>query len=484
MLGIVQQVTIPDNEPVYRRAIDEAQMALRRAVAARVGRDASFGEREVALLTAANDSCRVELEAALQTTADAQPDRVQIDGTVYVRHAGGAAEYHSLCGPLHVRRATYRQTGARNGPTVVPLELAMGLIEGATPALAYRVALGYAQGPGRRAEEQMHADHRRPPSRSTLERLGKAIGTQITNAAPRIEPVVRQAEALPEGARAVSVGVDRTTVPMEEVRPLGTPPATGRKSRATPYVRTRPPRVDVKYRMAYVGTVSVVDAAGEALVTRRYAIPSTDNPAALVDRMVADISRARDQNPRLPVGVVQDAAPELWALLRGGLTAAPTLRRWHEGIDRYHLNERLAEILCLTEPDEYRRHSQLARWNHALDTDDGAIDRIARWVAAQIPGHEGETLTTLEAHWTYLLNNNDRMRYATLRRLGLPCGSGATEGACKSVVMIRAKGCGQRWHQDGVTAALMLRAAYLSERLPTLWRHFSADYSSDVQAVA
>jgi len=457
MLGIVQQATIPDNEKVYRRAIEEAQIALRRAAAARVDRDASFGDREVALLAAANDSCRLELEAALQQTADAHPDRVQIDGTVYARHEGGAAEYHSLCGALHVRRATYRRTGERNGPTVVPLELATGLIEGATPALAYRVALGYAQGPGRRAAEQLQADHRRPPSRSTLERLG---------------------------ARAVSVGVDRTTVPMEEVRPPGAPPATRRQPRTTPYVRTPPPRVDVKYRMAYVGTVSIVDAVGEALVTRRYAISGAEDPAALVDRMMADVGRARAQNPRLPVGVIQDAAPELWTIIRGGLQTAVSIRRWHEGIDRYHLNERLAEVLRITEPDEARRHQQIARWNHALDADDAAIDRIARWVAQQLTEHQGEALSILEAHWTYLVNNHDRMRYATLRRVGLPCGSGATEGACKSVVMIRAKGCGQRWHEDGVTAALTLRAVYLSERLPTLWPHFAADYSADVQAAA
>ncbi len=484
MLGIVQQVTIPDNEKGYHRAIEEAQMALRRAVTARVGRDGSFGDREVALLAAANDCCRVELEAALQQTADAQPARVQIDGTVYARHEGGAVEYHSLCGALHVRRATYRKTGERNGPTVVPLELATGLIEGATPALAYRVALGYAQGPGRHVEEQMHADHRRPPSRSTLERLGKAMGTHITHAAPRIEPVVRQAETLPAGARAISVGVDRTTVPMEEVRPTGAPPAPRRPRRTTPYVRAAPPRVDVKYRMAYVGTVSVVDAAGEALVTRRYAISSADDPATLVERLMADVGRARDQNPRLPVGVVQDAAPELWTLIRGGLTTAAPLRRWHEAIDRDHLNERLAEILRVAEPDETRRRPQLGRWNDALDTDDAAIDRIATWVATQIPCHDGDDLATVEAHWTYLLNNNDRMRYATLRRVGLPCGSGATEGACKSVVMIRAKGCGQRWHEEGVTAVLTLRAAYLSERLPTLWPHFAAEYSADVQAAA
>jgi len=484
MLRIVQQATIPDNEKVYGRAIEEAQLALRRAVAARMPRDASFGDREVALLAAANDVCRLELQTALQAMADAQPDRVQIDGTGFVCHEAGSAEYHSLCGSLAVRRATYRKTGERNGPTVVPLELAAGLIEGATPALAYRVALGYAQGPGRRAEEQMHADHRQPPSRSTLERLGKALGTHITQAAPRLEPLVRAAETLPEEAHAVSVGLDRTTVPMEEERPAGTPPATRRKRRTAAYVRTPPPPVDVKYRMAYVGTVSIVDAAGETLVTRRYAISSADEPTTLVGRMMADIRRARAQDPRLPVSVVQDAAPELWTLIRGGLKTEARLRRWHEGIDRYHLNERLAEILRITEPDETRRRQQLARWNDALDTDDATIDRIARWIAERIPSYDGEALATLEAHWTYLLNNNDRMRYATLRSIGLPCGSGATEGACKSVVTIRAKGCGQRWHQDGITAALTLRTVYLSERLPTLWPHFAADYSADVQAAA
>ena len=159
----------------------------------------------------------------------------------------------------------------------------------------------------------------------------------------------------------------------------------------------------MKYRMAYVGTMSVVDAAGEALLTRRYAISGAADPAALTARMMSDIRRARAQQPRIPVGVVQDGAPEMWTLMRGALKADAHLRRWHEGVDRYHLNERLAEILRLTEPDESRRQPQLRRWNDALDTDDGAIDRIATWVATQIPSHHGEGLATLEAHWTYLL---------------------------------------------------------------------------------
>lgn len=148
------------------------------------------------------------------------------------------------------------------------------------------------------------------------------------------------------------------------------------------------------------------------------------------------------------------------------------------------MNERLAEILRIAEPDDAERQQKLRLWNHDLDHDDATIDRIATWLADEIPFHQGEARDKLEAHWTYLFNHNDRMRYATLRYAGLPCGSGATEGACKSVVMIRAKGCGQRWHKDGVNAALTLRAAYMSERLPALWRHFAPVYSSEVRAAA
>lgn len=483
MASIVSQAIAVDNEAVYARAVAAARVALDEAVMGAVGPAASFADRERAALAAANAACRLLLEATLQATADAQPERVEIVGVVYARHQPGTVTYHSLCGPLTVRRATYREAGVRNGPTVVPLELAAGLIERATPALAYRVALGYAQGPGRHAETQMHADHRQPPSRSTLERVGKALGTHAHHVAPAIEPVVRAAETLPDEAHALVVGLDRTTVPMEEPRPARAVPLTRRKRRTTPYRRTRPRPVDVHYRMAYVGTVSVVDRAGEVLVTRRYASPAMDDPAALTARMMADVTRARAQVSRLPVAVVQDAAPELWTLVRTALQTHTRLRRWHEAVDRYHLNDHLSAVLRVIEPDARRRQAQLRRWNAQLDRDDRAIDRIVRRIAEcmHAPGVDTEAV---EPHFTYLTNQQGRLRYATLRTAGLPCGSGPTEGACQSVVTMRAKGSGQRWHEDGVTAALTLRAVYLSERLPTMWPHMAAHYSADVQAAA
>ena len=56
---------------------------------------------------------------------------------------------------------------------MVALELQAGLVEGATPAMAYRVALGYAKKHSRGLEEDLLASHRVPPSRTKLEEMAK-----------------------------------------------------------------------------------------------------------------------------------------------------------------------------------------------------------------------------------------------------------------------------------------------------------------------
>ncbi len=155
-------------------------------------------------------------------------------------------------GTLQVWRATYRRVGERHGPTVVPLELEAGLIERATPALGYSIALDYANRTSREYVESMGAAHRHVPSRSTVERIGKAIGQAAKVAAPRIESSLRRGEKVPEEAVAVSIGLDRTSVPYEEAREEGARPKTKRKKRTKPYQRSAPPPVDVNYRMDYV----------------------------------------------------------------------------------------------------------------------------------------------------------------------------------------------------------------------------------------
>lgn len=455
---------------------------LRGAVDAAVGPEASFAEREAAALTIANEVTRLFLQGDLEALRDAHGEQVEVDGAIYKRHEPGTVRYYTLGGTIDLERWTYRAVGVHNGPTVVPLDLEAGLVEGTTPALGLRILLGYAKDHMRSAEEDMQADHRCPPSRSTLERVAKAMGTAATQRAPQVTRRVRQAERVPEGAVAIALGLDRTAVPMEEDVDAGTTP---RPRRTTPYVRTPPGPVTVNYRMAYVGTVSFHDAEGRELATRHYSAGAHEAPAdRLVRPMLADLRHALQQDPTLAVGVVQDGAPELWTLLSEAVVAEPLVTRYYEAIDRYHLTERLADLLTALDIDAPTRTATLRRWNASLDHNDRAIYRIRTWVRARyaeaVAQHDDTRVARLAPHLTYLENNAWLMRYARLRAVGLPVGSGVTEGACKSVIKMRTNGGGQRWRPRGLTAVLTLRALYRSERLPRFWANFAAHYRKEV----
>jgi hypothetical protein len=219
-----------------------------------------------------------------------------INGQEYKQDLPGVGKYHCLAGPLEIARYTYRPVGEHNGKTVGPLELVAGLAEGDTPALAYNIMQGYAERDMRQHAESLLASHLSPPPRAKLERMAKRLAQEATKAASKIEVVLRQMEVLPEGARAMLLGLDRTTVPMAEPRPEEAT-AEPRKKRRKPRKRRAPKPIDVVYRMAYVGTVTIVDEHGEKLVTRRYALPASDDPSTIAKRIMADVRAAVRRDP-------------------------------------------------------------------------------------------------------------------------------------------------------------------------------------------
>ena len=299
----------------------------------------------------------------------------------------------------------------------------------------------------------------------------------------------RRAERVPDGAVAIALGLDRTAVPMEEDVPAGEPPATRRKARTKPYTRKKPASVNVNYRMAYVGTISFYDAFGEELATRRYAAAAHESPTdRIVTPLMADLRTALRQVPTLAVEVLQDGAPELWNLLDPALAAEPLVTTYEVAIDRYHLNARLGAVLRYVEPDAAARKDRLSRWNANLDRNNDAIYRIRAWVrdryADALARADQTLLEQLDPHLTYLENNAYLMRYARLRAVGLPVGSGVTEGACNSVIKLRTTGGAQRWRPEGLAAVLTLRALHMSDRLPRFWANFARGYRKEVIALS
>ena len=487
----MEPIATPMNEAAL---VQEMVAVLARAMAREVG----FERREEAALRLLNEVGRAWLATDL-ARHDVERARVTVDGVPYRRHERATGRYHSLWGTVEVARYTYRRIGQRNGPTVVPLELRVGLIEGATPAFAASVAQGYASMPMREYERQLRAAHRVPPSRSTLERLAKQLGFALAAARPTVEPIVRADEELAANAATMSLGLDRTTVPMAE--PLeGDSLPRRRRRRAGPYRRQPPPPITVAYRMAYVGTLAIHDRSGRTIATRRLAAPAHQGPDQLLERLGAEIAHVRAQC-RLPVAIVQDGAPELWNLMRT-VCAAHRLRPAVELIDRFHLDERLAAVAELVANSDAGLAALRARWRTMLDRSDTAIDliaeevrrlhdhftswnrprpprAIARWVRTNLRKDGGSR--ELVHHWGYIDGNRHRMRYASVARRGFPIGSGATEGACKSVIAARFKRSGQRWLEPGVDACLTLRTLHLNDRLLSCFRHVATSYVHEVR---
>jgi len=479
-----------------RRHFEDAVEALTLALSQEFSEETGFVEFEQTLLELCNEASRRILSKRLESISQQyDSDYLLIDGICYKRHELGAVDYHSLCGSMKVKRYTYRQAAVRNGPTVVPMELAAGMMERATPALAFRAALGDAQCPGRQWEEQLRASHRQPPSRSTLERIAKKIGETVRKLAPEILPLVRGEEKIHRDAVALSIGLDRTTIPMEEKLRKGDIRDPELKRRKKPYVRKPPYPVEVNYRMGYVGTVSIIGVDGESIQTHKYGCSADADPEQILKMMTDDLVHIQDKRekahlPMLPMGIIQDGAPEMWNLVEPAVKRALPDRRFEKCIDRFHLTERLIEALKALRDPMLNRELKMKDWRAELGNDDKAIDRIetfltknANWLRRK-KRLNAANAEILRSNLTYIKNNKQYMRYASLRKKGIPTGSGATEGACKSLIMVRAKGCGQRWHSRGVNSVLALRGLYLSERLLPFWKSMQNQRKVEIREAA
>lgn len=464
-----------------------------RAAMSRYG--GTFEQREAKAYELSNEVVRRWTACDLQAMSDElDGDEVLVDGARYRRIGERTGRYHTLSGAVAVRRALYRMVGVHNGPTVVPLELRAGIWENATPALAFSVTQGFAMQPLRHYELEMAAAHRVVPSRSTLERIGKRIGAAVSDKLVEMEPWIRLGEPLLEGVCSISFGLDRTSAPMAE--PIAGVPVP------EPRIRRRPAPVEVAYRMVYVGTVSLHDRDGRVLSTKTFAATPSGGTGELLERMAAEL-RHQQGRYSVPIAVIQDGAHELWNLV-------DRMRETHhieiatEILDRYHVDERLANLCELLFGKYAEAHELYTLWRYQLDHSDSAIRRIIEhldeivwhstfgfaegcaapsfWLARSLVEVRGEKLRLICGHLEYFRRNRARIRYATRKRIGLPIGSGPTEGSCKSLVTMRCKRGGQRWFESGLSPCLALRALHLSDRLRPAFARIAATQMTSLSA--
>ena len=154
----------------------------------------------------------------------------------------------------------------------------------------------------------------------------------------------------------------------------------------------------------------------------------------------------------VPVGteliVVGDGAEWIWNIVDDRFKRATGIVDfWHAA---GHVNE-LCEAVCDDSSEQkkmfklWRRKLKrygtdcLIRHFENLDLSDGKREAVAKRL-------------------NYFKTHRERMQYLKFRQKGFPIGSGAVEGACKSLIKQRTDLSGQRWSPDGALNILWIRA--------------------------
>jgi hypothetical protein len=391
---------------------------------------------------------------------------VEIEGRRYKRvRDASRGTYFGLRGAMTVERYLYREVGVHNGPTVVPLELNAGLVDGLWTPLAAAAAGHLLQDePSRDAVATCRALQVMPYSRSSLERGGDRLGERWEQIRPAAEDQLAADFELPEEATTVSVSFDRVAVPMEEpILDERGGPVLGESGRV---------RVQVVYRMAYCGIWTLHDADGDPLYSCRYGRMAAEGHQPIEETLWGDLESLKTARPELRLVGLADGAPEMQYML--DRTVGVFGDDVEIAIDFWHVVEKVAGALRALGLDS---SDWLPRVRRMLLEEERGAERVCVILRSWAVELDGDLPEALMDAITYLDRNANRMRYSHLRAKGLPIGSGHVEATCKTLVSTRMKRCGARWKTAGGQAVLSLRSLAKSSRwdaamaivLPT-WR--------------
>jgi len=400
-------------------------------------------ERELRILFA-HTECAVTEEALARHDVDLP--FVFIDGEMHRRACRCAQTYLAGAGPVSVVRTLYR---ARRGErAVAALERRVGIVEGYwTPLAARHGAMLVSHLTPRDAEQVLTTLGHMQPSKSSLDRLPKALSARWEAQREDFEATVREATVeVPDAARAVVVSLDGVMAPM---------------------------RSGGGYREAGCATASLVDGDGERLHSVRMGRMPQPHKATLKTMVAAEVEAVLSQRPDLTVVKVADGAKDNWTFLAGALPDGVEL------IDFYHAAEQLKDAFdAAYGADSSKAMAQFETYRHRLRHESNGVERVIRALGHLRSKHPSRD--RIAQGLGYFRTNRHRMGYADAKAKGLPIGSGIVEAACKTLVTERLKRSGMRWGSHGGQAILTLRSLVQSQRFDHAWPLLAQTYRTDV----
>lgn len=392
---------------------------------------------------------------AAEPAPAALPKHVQFEASPYTRLNRKTPQHvWTLCGQIRLWRVGYRPTDKTADPTLFPLAHVLGLVQGASPALAERAA-AHASDSGmtqQRVLEHLRQEHGVHWGVKKLRQVIAWLSAEMTAQrhevqVQRVLELLQQADAARGQHKPVlSVGRDGITLGMRGLY--------GGSLHA----------------VATCGTVTVLDRRGQRLGTVYLAYVPEYGQGTMTRQLTALLTevlqRWQGALPRL--SYVTDAGDhetnyydQVLRGLKHPRTGEPLA--WIRVADYYHVSERLwtmAEQLYGKGP----RATAWARQMQRLLLQPNGAYRVLHSAAAlrQQQNLRGQRLTNFERAYRYVRERLAYERYAVYRKLGIPLGSGVTEAGCKTVYTQRLKLSGMRWQREGAQRILNLRVLRLS----------------------
>jgi hypothetical protein len=363
----------------------------------------------------------------------------------------------TLFGKITLWRRGYRfwHRGVKEA-NIFPLELILGVVHGATPALAGEIGRMMAESGATQQGVLEHARRQFAVSLSVkrLRQLVESVSESMERFRQhgqlrKLQKLLEQAHTSPGRYKPVlSVGRDGISMPIE--RGGG-------------------------YQQGAVATVAVYDRRGKRLGTVYLASTPESKQLRLTHQLTTLIKECLDQwcneqgMPLPRLCYVTDAGDTECQYYRNVLCRLRDPRgngkflHWYRIIDYYHTTEKIT-IMAEALFGQGREASAWSRKMRKLLLKPNGVSRVLHSAAALrgIRGMDANRQDDFERAYNYLRQRTKHMRYADFKRLRLPIGSGVTEAACKTVFTQRLKLSGMGWQHHGAQVILTLRVVLLS----------------------
>ena len=408
-----------------------------------------------------------ELVAEEMALADIDTEAITVEGTLYRRVVRCEETYMTAAGGVRVLRTLYKDRTDEAERAIVPMELRLGVAEGFwTPEAAKQATWVISQMTPKLGEELFERMGNMAPSKSSLDRLPKALSDRWEDERLRFERTLREAEVVPANAVSVAVSLDGVLVPMKDGGAVEKRQQTAAKGQLT--------RGPAGYREVGVGTLSFYDAEGEMLSAIRIGRMPELKKATLKRSLKAELSAVLAQRSDLKLVKLADGANDNWTFLTKDLPVGTEL------VDFWHACEYLNTALAAAHGDgsvEARRCFSDLRF--VLKEVPEGVEKVIRALDHLRKKHPDKPaiLTSLK----YFRKRRHRMRYAQAKAQGLPIGSGVVEAACKTLATQRMKLSGMQWGDEGGQAILTVRGWTQSgDRFDRAWALLAATYQAEV----